>query len=235
MNDEQLLEKFEHWRVTLAKIQGGRPEFRDQTPESMLGLYHMVQEERPDMIIEIGTNYGLSTRVWLEATYDWDIKPKILAIDWTFRPLAMTQDALPMRLDLLCQLEKDVTTVDLVTQWQRRDARKVLLYFDCHGVGPVNHTLQAARELPTNSLVVFDDMWYSEEELTEDNLEPFFKEHVSPQVDNSCPVMPQSYAPYWEGGSFFGFDEVGPIMQHVNALKIRVKYSAPRKFLWWRI
>jgi len=219
--------KYEQWRRTLAELQGGRPLFRDQIPESMQALADLVKEKQISLVVEIGTNYGLSTRVFLENA------PKVVAIDMTFNPWRKSLEVLPVDASNLTLIERGINGVILQDLWTEND--RVLLYFDCHGVGPINYTLQSVAYLPEGSIVAVDDLWYSEDRLSGESAEEFYNAVVINEVDANAPrgIGPQSYASYWEQGSFYGFSEVVPLMEWVNNRNI-VLNIAP-KFVWWEV
>lgn len=226
------LERYEHWRKTLADLQGGRTYFRDQTPESVAALVRLAHDFDPSVIIEIGTNYGLSTRAWLEGSQD----AEIVLIDFTFNPLRKSDEVLPIDWDRLTLVEKDVQSVILDRLWDDGDV--VLMYFDCHGEGPIKHMLSYVGRMPLFGVIAVDDMWYSKEQISGvygRDPEEFFQEVVIKQVDPNCPVRPTDYAHYWKGGSFYGFSEVRPLLEYINTHRIELQFDPDVKLVWWKV
>lgn len=222
-------ERYAQWIATLAKLQGGRPGYSDQQPESIAALVELAREVKATKVVEIGTSYGLSLRAWLEVP---DLE--VIAIDMFFDPLRRSHDVLPFDLDRVDMIETDVVNVNLPALWEPDD--RVILYFDCHGAYQMGYVLATAvPSLPEGGVFAVDDMWYSYEGLNEDNLQVFFDEVVLPQLDASAPhcLRPKDHAPYWEGGSFFSFDEVGPLMQYVNEREIHLNFEPGVKLVWW--
>jgi len=222
------LQIYEEWRLALAKLQGGRTYYRDQTPESIKQLVDLARAYEPNKIIEIGTSYGLSLRAWLHALPE----VHVTAIDFTFNPLRMTTDVVPYDESRVTLVESDVSNVELPMYWHGTD--KVILFFDCHGAANMRYTLKHAESLPKGSVFAVDDMWYSEEKLHEGNLEEFYDRVVLPTVDPHCPVRPVDYSDYWVGGSFYCFDEVHPLMRYLERNRIVATHEPP-KLLYWEV
>ena len=222
-------EKYAQWIKTLADLQGGRPGYSDQQPESIAALVELATHVEPTKVIEIGTSYGLSLRAWLEVP---DLE--VIAIDMFFDPLRRSHKVLPFDWDRVDMIETDIANVNLPALWKPDD--RVIFYFDCHGAHQMNYVLaRGVPFLPEESVFAVDDVWYSHEELNEDNVQVFFDEVVLSQVDASAPhcLRPKDYAPYWEGGSFFSFDEIAPLMQYVNEREIPLNFEPGVKLVWW--
>jgi predicted O-methyltransferase YrrM len=228
MGGDQVNEQYAHWIETLADLQGGRPGYSDQQPESLAALVKIARDIEPTKVIEIGTSYGLSLRAWLEVP-----SVEVIAIDMFFDPLRKSHEVLPFDWDRVDLIETDVLDVNLSALWKPDDV--VILYFDCHGARQMSYVLNVISSLPDWSVVVVDDMWYSPEGLSENNVQCFFDEVVLPQIDASAPhcLRPKSYAPYWEGGSFFSFDEVEPLMSWVKHYRYKLHFEPGVKLVWW--
>jgi predicted O-methyltransferase YrrM len=191
----------------------------------MEALATIAKASEPEVIVEIGTNYGLSTRVFLKVT---DVP--IHCIDITFNPWKLGLGVLPMgdgQLRRLTLHEQDVTTVDLSRIC--RD-KKALVFFDCHGPRPIEHTLEHARSLVPGSTIVIDDVWLSDEELTKATWKNFYDEVVLPCVDGNAPwsLHPQDYVFHRLYGTFYGFSEVIPLMDFLVREKIDVEHIPPK-------
>lgn len=224
------MEKYIHWIKTLADLQGGRPGYSDQQPGSLAALVELARKVEPTKVVEIGTSYGLSLRAWLEVP---DLE--VIAIDMFFDPLRKSHAVLPFDWDRVDLIEADVMNVNLPALWGTDDC--VILYFDCHGASQMSYVLEAVSSLPDRSIVAVDDMWYSPEVLDEDNVQAFFDAVVLPQIDADAPhcLRPESYAPYWEGGSFFSFGEVVPLMNWVKQERYRLHFEPGVKLAWWSV
>jgi len=217
------------WIKILADYQGGRPNFSDQTPESLLVLERLVRLYEPTKIIELGTAHGLSTRLWLEHTEG----VPIICVDAGFDPLLGSASVLPVDLNRLTLMQKWVREVPLTELWKPDD--KVLLYVDVHS--DHQHVLDAIPHLPTRSAVVFDDVWRSNKKLkTAEEIEEFVKEVVEPQIDFTAPkaIWPQSYADYWKRGGFYGFTEVPLICMWTAANKVTLRWEKGAKLVWFQ-
>jgi len=79
-----------------------------------------------------------------------------------------------------------------------------------------------------------DDVWYSPVELNEFNVSEFFESVMLDEID-PLQCFDGYYAPYWKGGSFFGFLEVVPLLEWVNCNRIELVFRPGIKsvaFLW---
>ena len=223
-------ERYARWIKILADLQGGRSGYSDQQPESLAALVELARTVKPTKVVEIGTSYGLSLRAWLEVP---DVE--VVAIDMFFDPLRKSHVVLPFDWDRVDLIETDVMDVNLPALWKPDDV--VILYFDCHGARQMRYVLDAIPSLPDWSVVAVDDMWYSPEELNGDNVQAFFDVVILPQIDTDAPhcLRPKDYAFYWEGGSFFSFGEVEPLMSFVNQHRYRLRFEPGIKMVWWGV
>ncbi len=215
------------WIGILAKHQN-RQYYRDQTPESLEALIWLAKEYAPTVIVELGTCFGLSLRAWIAA----NTGARITAIDRTFRHLKDGLKALPMDLAGINLIERDIEDVDFLSLWNETD--RVLLYCDVHGAELVRSIVDNAIDLlPANSLVVVDDLWYSEDKLNPTTAQRFFAEVVSHQTD---PMIAQEHQPcyfahHWAGGSLFGFAEAPVVCEYLNQWRIDTGFQS--KVAWW--
>lgn len=222
-------DKYAQWIKALADYQGGRPHFSDQQPQSLLVLKRLVEIHKPERVVELGTAHGLSTRLWLE---EMTPSAEIVCVDAGFTPLKGSASVLPVDLSRLTLLEKWVHDVDLRALWA--DDRKTLLYVDIHS--DHSHVFDAIPSLPPGSIVVFDDLWYSEEELTTQELrDAFLHETVEPQIDYTAPkaIWPLAWDTYWKGGTFWGFPEVHFLCQWTSANKVKLHWEEGAKVVWF--
>lgn len=217
---------FAHWIDIFGKAMK-RKDFHDQTPESLLALTDLVHRHNPTKIVELGTFTGLSLRAWLHAS---DVF--VVTIDWNLEPLKKSLCLLPEDMARVGALRRDASQVPYDNLWNSDDI--VLLYIDIHSEVMTQLLDFAVTALPSGSVVVVDDLWYSSQTLTDENLLPFFNEHVRPQVDLSVENIPSQYAGYWKGGSFVGFKEVVPLMTYINERQIDLDFEAGVKIVSWR-
>ncbi len=227
------------WIKTLADLQGGRPFFSDQTAASLYVIGRLAQVYKPSVIIELGTNYGLSLRRWREAAPT----TPVVCVDACFDPLRQSQTVLPVDMTGVTLIEKMVHDVDLKKLWLPADQNPergagtkqdvVLLYVDVHS--DHEHIFEAVKQLPHASIIVFDDVWRTSRPLaTKAEKDEFFKAVVFPEVDQTAPmeIMPLCYADYWRCGGFWGFDEVPKICDWTRANKIQLHWEAGAKVVW---
>jgi FkbM family methyltransferase len=214
-------EDFYEWIVKLSTAQK-RLYYHDQTPESLNDLVKLVDKYKPTKIVELGTLSGLSLRTWLSA----DTNAEIIAIDLSFAPLRQSQQIIPVDLSRVKLLEQDILKTDFSQLWGPED--RVLLYVDARDMPNVpimDHVLQhAVPLLPEESVVVIDDVWRSETALNSENSLEFLKGVIIREIDH-LQCFQGHYAPYWKGGSFFGFREVMPLMNWVNQNKVDLNFQ----------
>ena|ERR1035437_422936 len=221
--------KYAQWVKTLADLQGGRPFFSDQNPNSLQLLGRLAEVFKPTKIIEVGTNYGLSLRRWKEVAPT----TPIVAIDAGFGPLKQSLTVLPLDLTNVTLMECWANQVDFKSLWTDKDV--VLLFIDIHS--DHSHVLKAVESLPTTSVVVFDDVWRSNVALTSKAAQDeFFDRVVFPEVDQTAPleIMPQCYSDYWRGGGFYGFEEVPQICQWALNKKAQLHWEEGIKEIWFQ-
>lgn len=220
--DIRTLDVFHEWIARLATAQN-RLYYRDQTPESLNDLVELVDKYKPTKIVELGTLSGLSLRTWLSA----DTNAEIVAIDLSFVPLRQSQQILPVDLSRVKLLEQDILKTDFSRLWGPED--RVLLYIDAHdqpNVPIMDYVLRnAVLVLPSGSMVVVDDLWHSPATLSSKTALQFFKNTVINEID-PLQCFQGYYAPYWKGGSFFGFREVIPLMEWVNRNRIDLVFKS---------
>lgn len=206
--------------------------YRDQTPESLNVLVDLVHANQPTKIVELGTLTGLSLRAWLCATTDAEIS----AIDLSFKPLQASQRMIPIDLSRVRLIEQNALNTDWSKLWGPGD--RVLFYFDAHDLPDVpimNSFLRhAAPSLPAGSRVIVDDIWFSSATLDQTNAETWFHSSVLGQIDE-LQCFEGCYAPYWKGGSFFGFAEVLPLLAYVNSRKIELSFATGGKSVWFDV
>jgi len=212
------LAEFREWISAIASAQHCLY-YRDQTPESLNALGELVHRFNPSKVVELGTLSGLSLRAWLSA----ESEAEIIAIDLSFEPLRKSQQILSFDLSKVKLLEQDILKTDFSQLWTSRG--RVLLYIDAHdqaNVPIMEYVLRSALPaLPTGSVVVVDDLWHSLTTLSNDNALQFFENTVINEID-PLQCFEGYYAPYWKGGSFFGFLEVIPLMKWVNRHRINL-------------
>jgi glycosyltransferase involved in cell wall biosynthesis/predicted O-methyltransferase YrrM len=213
---------FSRWIDRIARVEN-RLYYRDQTPASLRNLYHTAKLVKPTKIVELGTLSGLSLRTWLLAA---DRNANIIAVDLSFKALHDSTKIIPLDIERVILIERDILALNLADLWNRDD--KVLLYIDAHDLPDVpimEHVLQSGiPTLPPGSMVMVDDLWYSPDTLTEANAGQFFSDVVIHEID-PLQCFDGYYASYWKGGYFLGFMEVVPLLQWVNDRKIDLIFS----------
>ncbi len=221
MDNNEAANIFRDWISKFASAQN-RLYYRDQTLESLNALVNFVHHYKPTKIIELGTLSGLSLRTWLTT----ETQAEIIAIDLSFKPLYESQKIVPVDLSRVKLLEQNALQTDYGQLWHSND--KVLFYFDAHDLPNVpimRHFLSnAVPALPAGSVVIIDDLWYSPNTLTNDNARQFFENTVLNEID-PLQCFDGYYAPYWKGGSFFGFLEVIPLMEWVNRNQVNLTFE----------
>ena len=225
------IKNFSQMIKTMAKAEK-RLYYRDQTPESLAALVQLAEQYKPTKIIELGTLSGMSLRAWLQSNCDCEI----IAVDLNFQHLYHSQNILPVDLSKVRLIEQNILDMDFNQLWKTTD--KVLLYIDAHdepNVLIMPHLLnKAVPYLPEGSIVAIDDIWYSEQVLSNDNALSFFDQTVLPQFD---PIINRElfFAPYWKRGSYVGFQEVIPLMEwsYRNAINLRVQQNIKMVYFQW--
>ncbi len=223
---------FSRWIETLTSRQN-RLYHRDQSSETLAALASQARAFDPTVIVELGTLAGLSLRTWITSAP----RAKIYAVDRSFAELHETMRLLPVDLSRVTLLEQDILDTDFTTLWTPQD--KVIFFVDAHdlpGVPIMEHVLtKALPVLPDGSLVIVDDVWFSEERLTRDNAQTFLNSRVVGEIDE-LQCFEGHYAPYHKGGSFMGFAEVIPLLDFVNRHGIELHYDEDAKHvhLIWR-
>lgn len=206
--------------------------YRDQSARTMASLAGLAQQFDPTVIVELGTLGGLSLRTWIAATR----KTRIYAVDLSFQTLRETQEFLPVDLSRATLLEQDILKTDFARLWTPQD--RVIFFVDAHDLPNVpimTHVLTtAAPSLPDGSVVVIDDLWFSEERLTPANARAFLEGVVVNEIDE-LQCFHAHFAPYHGGGSFMGFAEVIPLLRFVNEHGIPLIHDRGGKhafFVW---
>lgn len=206
--------------------------YRDQSARTMSSLASLAKQLDPAVIVELGTLGGLSLRTWIGST----TKARIYAVDLSFQTLRETMEFLPADLSRVTLLEQDILKTEFARLWSAQD--KVIFFVDAHDLPNVpimKHVLETALpSLPDGSLVIVDDMWFSEERLTHDNARAFLEGRVFNEIDE-LQCFNGHYAPYHEGGSFLGFAEVIPLLEFANGHGIPLVHDRGGKhvfFVW---
>ncbi|MDI6448143.1 glycosyltransferase [Anaerobaca lacustris] len=226
-------EAFEGLISSMARTEN-RLYYRDQSAQTMTSLAGYARALDPTVIVELGTLAGLSLRTWVTSAQ----RAKIYAVDLSFDKLRETMNLLPVDLSRVTLLEQDILKTDFSCLWTEQD--RVIFFVDAHdlpGVPIMEHVLTTALPaLPDGSLVIVDDLWFSEERLTRDNAQAFLDGRVVGEIDE-LQCFEGHYAPYHEGGSFMGFAEVGPLLEFVNRHGIELRHDVGGKhvsFVWRR-
>ncbi|MEN6335042.1 MAG: tetratricopeptide repeat protein, partial [Phycisphaerales bacterium] len=206
--------------------------YRDQSARTMSSLAALARQLKPSVIVELGTLGGLSLRTWIASTS----QTRIYAVDLSFQTLRETMEFLPADLSRVTLLEQDILKTDFPRLWSPQD--KVIFFVDAHDLPNVpimKHVLETVLpSLPDGSLVVVDDLWFSEERLTHENARGFLEDRVCNEIDE-LQCFSGHYAPYHEGGSFLGFAEVIPLLEFVNRCGIPLVHEPGSKhvfFIW---
>lgn len=206
--------------------------YRDQTVQGLTWLVRQAESFGPTRIIEIGTLFGLSLRAWLAAA----VKARVTAVDLSFKALAISREIYPLDMSRVDLIETDALKLDFANLWNMED--RVLLFIDAHdrpGVYIMDHCLRSARKyLPPGSLVMVDDLWFSPENLTGEKAKEFFQQRIINEID-PLQCFEGHYISYWQGGSFFGFREVIPLISWINENRIELFFDADGKsvgFYW---
>ena len=222
-----LEKKLQSWINKLALSQK-QLYFRDQTFESLMALAGLVEKYRPTRVVELGTLSGLSLRTWLAADPDL----RVAAVDLSFKALYQSRDLLELDLSRVELIERNILEVDFPTLWSKHD--RVLFFVDAHdlpGVPIMDHVLEnAVPYLPAGSVLAVDDLWYSPDQLDEDGGRGFFDKVFEKEID-TLQCFTGHYAPYWKGGSFFGFMEVRPLLEWAARREAEVLTSGNKMVL----
>ncbi len=222
---------FAQWIDTLA-ARDNRLYYRDQSAQSLARLAEMARRHDPTVIVELGTLAGLSLRTWLAASP----RARVVAVDLSFATLNETRPILPVDLSRVTLVERDILQVDFASLWTAQD--RVVLFVDAHDLPNVpimKHVLTTALPaLEEGSVVVVDDLWYSEERLTRPSARAFLENRVLEEIDE-LQCFEGHFAPYHGGGSFMGFAEVIPLLSFVNRHGIPLVHEPGGKhahFVW---
>ncbi len=217
----QEVEAFQHW-AELISFNEKRLYYRDQSIASFKSLCAQARSFKPTVIVELGTLSGMSLRAWRLAAP----QAKIKAVDLSFKSLHNSLELLPIDLANVDLVESDILRVDFSRFWGADD--RVLFFVDAHDLPNVPITPFVLRNalplLPEGSLVVIDDIWHSPEAVTADNCLRLFEKHVLHELDE-LQLFEAHYAPYHNGGSFFGFMEVKPLLRYINKYGIDLYYE----------
>ncbi len=220
---------FAKWIGTLASLDN-RLYYRDQSPQTLAALSALACDFDPSVIVELGTLGGLSLRTWLAASE----RARVIAVDLSFARLAQTRRVLPLDLSRVTLLEQDILKTDFASLWTPRD--RVILFVDAHDLPQVpimRYVLATALPaLPDGSLVVVDDVWFSEQRLTRDNARAFLDDHVVAEIDE-LQCFNGHFAPYHASGSFMGFAEVIPLLDFINEHGIELAHEQGGKHVWF--
>jgi len=224
-------ERYETWIEQVRRV-AGRVECTDQTPQSLSALALLVHALVPDVIAEIGVGFGLSLRTWVDATEG--METRILAVDRDFGALDRSLGALPLDSSRVRRILADASAVMFQNEWGETDI--ALLYVDAHGASIMQHVLRSiVPTLPLCSVIAVDDLWYSPETLTDENLLGFYSTRIERYFRHSRRPPPHKFASYWQGGSYYGFPEVVPLMAWVNARRVELTQPDGTKHVYfWR-
>ena len=215
----------QHW-IELLAATSRRVYYRDQSVGSLLSLIRQAREFDPTVIVELGTLSGLSLRAWLMAAPRAAIK----AVDLSFDALHKSASRFPLDLTNVELIQTNILDLDFSALWGAAD--RVLLYVDAHDkpdVPIMRHVIDnALGRLPEGSLVIVDDLWYSDETVTKDNARELFERQVLSEIDE-LQSFTGCYAPYHAGGSFWGFHEVWPLLAYVNQFAVPLLFDGEAK------
>ena len=223
---------FEQMIETMARREN-RLYYRDQSARTMSSLAALARQFDPSVIVELGTLGGLSLRTWIVSTK----QTRIYAVDLSFQTLHETLNFLPADLSRVTLLEQDILKTDFTRLWTAGD--KVIFFVDAHDLPNVPimaHVLTTAvAALPEGSVVVVDDLWFSEKRLTRATARDFLENHVVGEIDE-LQCFHGHYAPYHQGGSFMGFAEVIPLLRFANEHGIPLVHDqgAKHTFFMWK-
>ncbi|MBF0244559.1 MAG: class I SAM-dependent methyltransferase [Planctomycetes bacterium] len=218
-----------HWIHFFSVIEN-RLYYRDQSANSLNSLITLAQSHRPSIIVELGTLSGMSTRAWTLAVPNLPIH----AVDFSFIAFWHTNEFFQVDTSNITFHEKNILDMDFTTLWS--DSDRVLLFVDAHDMPDASimrHVFcNALPHLPKDSLVVVDDVWYSNERLGSDNVQAYFNHFLLGQIDE-LQCFTGHYAPYHKDGSFMGFQEVLPLMDFINSHGIDLGFDPHGKHVWF--
>ncbi len=218
---------FKSWIETIHSYQ----EYPDLPLESSQNLEYLQQlgnSYKPNKIIEIGTKWGLSLRTWLKT--NTDIDQEIISIDFDFNLLNKSQDWLPIDLSKVNLLQQDIFTIDFSQLWNSED--RILLYINLEnqaGIPVMEYIVNnAIPQLPLNSLVVINNIWYSPTVFNQQKINKFIELNLHQDIEPfSC--FDVYYGNYWQGGSILGGNKIISLMECINNnnLEIKIKSKIP--------
>ncbi len=220
---------YSHWLNVLTASEG-RLYYRDQSAASLESLAALVRGHAPTIIVELGTLSGMSTRAWTLSLPN----ARIHAVDLSFKAFWKANEHFPVDTSRITFHEQNILAMDFKSLWSAGD--RVLFFVDAHDLPSVpimRHVLKnALPHLPKDSLVVVDDIWFSQERLGPDNVQEYFDKFLLGQIDE-LQCFTGHYAPYHKGGSFMGFREVLPLMEFVNSRGINLGNEPGGKHVWF--
>jgi len=224
-------DRYAGWIKAISDLSG-RKYFADQTVGNLILLKKLANSAilDPTVVIELGTSYGLSTRLWLDTVSEG---VPIHCIDTGFTQLENSAKVLPLDKERLTLHQQWVHDVPFEQFWTEND--RVLLFVDIHS--DHQYVLDRVPLLPRGSVVIFDDVWRTGKKLTtEEDREHFLKEVVTPEVDREAPIgiWPLSYADYWKRGGFWGFAEVPLLCEWAAANKVTFHWEKGAKLIWFQ-
>ncbi len=220
---------FKH-NIDVLKHIENRLYYRDQSTSSLESLTTLAMNHAPTVIVELGTLSGMSTRAWVLAAPT----ARVHAVDLSFKFFWKANEHFPADTSRITFHEQNILATNFKTLWTESD--RVLFFVDAHDLANVpimRHVLKNALPyLPKDSLVVVDDIWFSQERLGPDNVQEYFDKFLLGQIDE-LQCFTGHYAPYHKGGSFMGFQEVLPLMEFVNSRGIDLGYEPGGKHVWF--
>lgn len=220
---------FGHWHNVLSHLDNS-VYAKEQTPESLNALSKICRSFQPSIIVELGTSTGLSLRAWTLTAPDTDI----IALSPDFSAFEKSIDILPVDLSRVTLVKTDILSHSFDNLWTQRD--KVLFFVHApasSGGAIIRHVLKnAVPRLPDDSLVVVDNIWHSPEHVISQTAEQIFHTRMTGELD---PLQSHRvhYAPYHGAGTFWGFDEVMPLLSYVNRYRIQLGFSRKNKHVFF--
>jgi len=224
-------ERYAGWIKAIADLSGRR-HFADQTVGNLKTLKKLASISMldPTVVIELGTSYGLSTRLWLEIAPS---EVPIHCVDTGFTQLENSARVLPLNMDRLSLHQAWVHDVPFEQFWTSKD--RVLLFVDIYS--DHQYVLDRIPQLPRGSMVIFDDVWRSARKLDTDEARArFLEEVVTLDVDRDAPkgIWPLFYADYWKRGGFWGFGEILLLCEWAAANKVSFHWEKGAKLIWFQ-